>query len=258
MLSAFQADVLAICVLAAVALWLAASAAVLLHRSPFTVAQSFLYVYNVFLTRILWRVRVSGQLPIPDGQGAVIVCNHRSPIDPTLIVLTTTRVVQWMVAKEYYQHPLLAWFFRTCNAIPVSRGGVDTSATKAAIRSAQNGGLVGLFPEGRINTTDRLLRPARPGAALIALKARVPVVPCYVSGSPYDGTMWGCLLMPAKARLEVGRPIDISRFYGRETEREVLEDLTRQFLVEVARLAGQPDYQPQLAGRFYKPAPPGQ
>ena len=253
MLSALGTDVLAACVVAATVLWLVVSVAVLLHRSPFTPLQSLLYGYNLILARVLWRARINRHLPIPAGEGAVIVCNHRSPIDPSLIALTTLRVVHWMVAKEYCVHPALAWLFRTCGGIPVSRGGIDTSATKTAIRCAAHGGLVGLFPEGRINTTDRVLLPGRPGAALIALKARVRVVPCYVSGSPYDGTMWGHLLMSAKVRLEVGRPIDISSFYGRDNEREVLERLTRVFLAEIARLAGQPDYQPELAGRFYKP-----
>jgi 1-acyl-sn-glycerol-3-phosphate acyltransferase len=253
MLSTLGTDVLAACVVAAIVLWSVVSVAVVLHRSPFTALQSLLYGYNLILARVLWRARINRYLPIPAGEGAVIVCNHRSPIDPSFIALTTLRVVHWMVAKEYCVHPVLAWFFRACGGIPVSRGGIDTSATKTAIRCAESGGLVGLFPEGRINTTDRVLLPGRPGAALIALKARVRVVPCYVSGSPYDGTMWGHLLMPAKVRLEVGRPIDISSFYGRESEREVLERLTRVFLAEIARLAGQPDYQPELAGRFYKP-----
>ena len=88
---------------------------------------------------------------------------------------------------------------------------------------------------------------------MIALRARVPVIPCYVTGAPYDGTILGCLVMPAKVRLVVGRPIDLSPYYGRESDREVLEELTKRFLQEIAALAGQPDFQPQLAGRFYKP-----
>ena len=39
------------------------------------------------------------------------------------------------------------------------------------------------------------------GAALIALKARAPVIPCYIHGAPYDDTALGCLLMPAAVRL---------------------------------------------------------
>ncbi len=160
-----------------------------------------------------------------------------------------------MVAKEYWRNLVLAWFFRTCEAIPVSRGGIDTAATKSAIRLAAGGGLVGTFPEGRINTTDRVLLPGRPGAESVALRARVPVVPCYTHGSPYDGTVWSVFLMKARVRLTVGRPIDVSEFYGREREREVLEMLTKRLLTEIALLAGEADYRPELAGRFYKPGP---
>lgn len=257
MFSPATTQVLAICVLSFIGLGLVTWAVIEVRRSPFRPDQTAVYVVNYLIARILWRARIGGRLPIRPGQGAVIICNHRGSLDSSFIALTVNRVVHWMVAKEYCLHPVLKWFFRICESIPVSRGGVDTAATKLAIRYAQEGELVGLFPEGRINATDQLLLPGRPGAAMIALKARVPVVPCYVAGSPYDGTVWGCLFMPAKVDLEVGQPIDISEYYGRENEREVLEDLTRRFLVEMARLAGSPDFQPQLAGRFYKPGQEG-
>ena len=141
--------------------------------------------------------------------------------------------------------------------IPTNRAGIDTAAMKLAMRHAQQGGLVGLLPEGRINTTRQTLLPGRPGAAMIALKAQVPVIPCHISGAPYNGTILGCLLMPAKVRLKIGRPIDISSYYGRENDRDVLELLTKRFLKEIADLAGDADFQPQLAGRFYKPGMAG-
>jgi 1-acyl-sn-glycerol-3-phosphate acyltransferase len=222
-------------------------------RSPLTPLQATLYGVNYLLTRILWRTEIRGAMPIPPQQGAVIICNHRSSVDPSFIQLATgQRVTHWMVAREYCEHPLLAWFFRTTQAIPVGRGGIDIAATKMAIRYAEEGELVALFPEGRINAGRELLMPGRPGVALIALKARVPVVPCYCSGVPYDGTMLGALCMPARVRTAIGTPIDISAYYGREGEREVLEELTLRFLRAIACLAGQPDFEPGLAGRFYK------
>jgi len=244
---------LAICVLAAAALVPVVWALVRIRRSPFTPAQTLLWGLSYLMTRVLWRAEISGRLPVAPGQGAVIVCNHRSSIDPAFILLAVQRVVRWMVAKEYCESPLFGWFLRLCEVIPASRSGIDTAATKMAIRYASQGGLVGMFPEGRINQTQQILLPGRPGAALIALKARVPVIPCYVSGSPYDGTPWGCVLMPARVRLKVGQPLDLSPYFGRENEREVLEELTKRLLVEIAKLGGRPDFQPQLAGRFYKP-----
>jgi 1-acyl-sn-glycerol-3-phosphate acyltransferase len=97
------------------------------------------------------------------------------------------------------------------------------------------------------------LLSGRPGAAMIALKARAPLVPCYIHGAPYDGTTVGCLLMPASVRLVIGQPIDLSPYYDRDGEREVLEEVTQRAMREIARLGGRVDFQPQLAGRFYKP-----
>lgn len=236
--------------IAAVAVALAVRAA---RRTRYTPSQALLMGLNYVYTRVIWRTTIVGAIRLPPGQGAVIVSNHRCPLDPAFIARLVECMVHWMVAKEYVENPLLGWMFRICQSIPVSRGGIDTAATKLAIRYAQSGRLVGLFPEGRINTTDQLLLPGRPGAALIALKAQVPVIPCYIEGSPYDGTAWGCLFMPAKVRLVVGQPIDLSEYFGRPNGREVLESLTKRFLKEIATLANHPDFEPGLAGRFYKP-----
>ena len=70
-----------------------------------------------------------------------------------------------MVAKEYCEHPLFGWAFRILGSIPVNRSGVDTAATKLAVRYAKQGDLVGMFPEGRINISKSVLMPGRPGAA---------------------------------------------------------------------------------------------
>ena len=249
MLSAAATNVLAIGVLAAMVLGCLFYCRRELRRLQFSPLQGLLFAVNRAVARLLWRARVNGTLRIPPGEGAVIVSNHRSPVDPSFLYLVTTRVVHWMVAREYCVHPAGAWFFRACLAIPVGRRGIDTTATKSAIRYVRQGGLVAIFPEGRINTTKRVLLPGRSGAALIALKARAPIVPCYVRGSPYDGTIWHSLVTPARVRLEIGRPIDVSEFYGREQDRQVLERVTKRVLREIARLAGEPDFEPEVAGR---------
>ena len=252
MLSARTGEILAICVLGTLAVALAGWIVVMMRRSPFSPIQSTLYALNYTVTRILWRGRILGPFPIPPGQGAVIACNHRCPLDPSFIAVSVPRVVHWMVAKEYCEHPAFRWLLRVCCVIPVSRGGIDTAATKAAIRLVENGELVGIFPEGRINTTGQTLLPGRSGAAMIALKAQAPLVPCYIHGAPYDGTTVGCLVMPASVRLEFGQPIDLSPYFDRDDTRNVFEEVTLRLLREIARLAGEPDFQPQLAGRLYK------
>jgi len=253
MLSADGTQHLAVVLLLSLLAALAGGVVAWFRHPHYTPAQRLCYFYGYVMARVLWRAEVRGRLPIRAGTGMIIVCNHRSPYDPAFIQLAAGRVVHWMVAREYCQHRALAWFFRVVQSIPVSRAGNDTAATRAAIRYAQTGGLVGLFPEGRINATDQLLLPGHPGAALIALRARVPVVPCYVAGSPFAGSILSSMCIPAKACLIVGQPIDISPFLGRAREREALDELTKLFLIEIARLAGESDFSPQLAGRHWKP-----
>jgi 1-acyl-sn-glycerol-3-phosphate acyltransferase len=230
-----------------------AAAAVALARARFTPLQGLLYLLALALVKLRWRATWDGALPLTEGRGAVIVLNHRSSVDPFFVQTTTLRKIRWLVAREYCEHPAFAWFLRACEVIPVGRGGVDTAATKAALRTVESGGLVGMFPEGRINMTGELMLPGRPGAALVALKARVPLLPVYISGSPYDRFAWSPFFMTGRVRVRFGSAIDLAEYYGREDEPGVVDQIMLRCLRELARLAGRPDHEPQLAGRHWKP-----
>jgi 1-acyl-sn-glycerol-3-phosphate acyltransferase len=247
MLSAESKDILAICVATTVAAGVAGWIVAVLRHSPFTVPQSLLYALNYVLARVLWRTRIRGAFPIAADRGALIVCNHRCPLDPSFVTLAVPRAIHWMVAKEYCEYPGFRAILRTCEVIPVDRGGVDVSAVKTAIRLLRSGQLVGLFPEGRINLTDQVLLPGGRGAAMIARKAGVPVVPCFIHGAPYDGTTLGCLLMPASVQLEIGAPIEMPTPSECRERHQSLDDLTRQILIAIAILGGRPDFQPKVA-----------
>jgi len=242
---------LAVGLLAAVPVGLAIGFYCSWRRTTLTLPLFMLLSINYLLLRFLWRVKINRPLPVPDGCGAVIVANHRSSVDPLLIQMGTTRLVHWMVAREYVYHPALAGVFRVLRSIPVGRRGVDTAATKLAIRLAQQGGLVGLFPEGRINQGDDVMLPGRPGAALIALKANVPVIPCYVEGAPYNGSVHGPFLMPAHVRVYVGDPIDLTPYQNRAGDRSVLQEFTKRMMEEIAALSGAKDFEPRMAGKVW-------
>lgn len=244
--------VVSIAILAAIAVTAIALFVWWWKRSPLTLAQTLLWSANYLIAKLLWDTQVEGELPRHGG--AIIVANHRSSVDPSFIQIAIRRVVYWMVAREYCEMPGLGPVLRTFQVIPVGRGGIDTAATKLAIRLAQEGGLIGMFPEGRINEThDPILLPGRPGVALVALKARVPIIPVWISGSPYDGTPTGPLKMRAHVRVKIGPTIDISPYFDREKEEGVTQEISLRVLKELARLAGDPDFQPQLAGRRWKP-----
>jgi 1-acyl-sn-glycerol-3-phosphate acyltransferase len=254
MLSDRATTILAACLLMAIALALVLWLESARRRMGVTPLQLPIYLFNLVMTRVRWRATVEGRLDLPRTQGAVIVCNHICPVDPAFIALACDRPVHWMVAREYCLLPVVGWGLKVLQAIPTGRSGIDTAATKLAMRYAQQGDLVGMFPEGRINDRKRFMLPGRAGAVMVALKARVPIVPCYIEGSPWDGTDFGFFLMTAKTHLRVGKPIDLSEYYDRDGDREILKSLTRRVMREIAVLAGLPDYEPKLAGKEWKKA----
>jgi 1-acyl-sn-glycerol-3-phosphate acyltransferase len=221
-------------------------------RYGLTLAEAFLYLLNFTLTRTLWRTTVEGSIDLPPGRGAVFVSNHRSSIDTLFLQQMIPRAIHYLIAREYVERRFIGWPLRVAGAIPVNRGGIDTASTRQAIRLAEAGEMIGIFPEGRINTTDEFMLPGRPGAAMIALRARVPVIPCYIEGSPYGGHILRPFVTLARVTVRIGSPIDVSEYLAREGEDGVLEEMTLRFMREIARLAGVTNFEPRIAGRRWK------
>lgn len=223
------------------------------RTTRYSAPQAMLYCLAYLLVRVQWRSTLPRRFPFEYGRGAVVVANHRSSVDPFFPQMLLGFPSRWMVAKEYCEHWALRWFLKQCDVIPTRRAGIDTAATKSAIRAAAAGRLVGMLPEGRINMTDEVLLPGRPGAVLVALKARVPIIPCFIHGSPYGGSAISPLLRTARVRLVIGEPLDLTEYFGREEEPGVVEQLALRVLGEIARLGGHPHFRPTLAGRHWNP-----
>ena len=195
-------------------LWLAFLAAVSvgylwiqIRRSPYSLWENCLYLPTLLMGRLWWRVYFANSAPLQLNSGGVLAANHRSSVDPFFVQLAAGRRVHWLVAKEYCNHFLFGAILRPLQVIPTNRSGLDTAATKQAIRMTREGKLVGMFPEGRINRSDEPLVPIRSGAALVAAKAQVPLIPLYIQGSPYRDTVWSPLFMRARVEITFGDPI---------------------------------------------------
>ena len=226
-------------------------AIVQLQRSDYDWWESCLYFPTYLLGRLLWRVHFTNDPPKELAQGAVLVANHRTSVDPLFVQLAARRRVHWMVAKEYCQHPIFGPFLRAVQVIPTNRSGMDTAATRRAMQIAAEGRLVGMFPEGRINHTSQPLVSIRSGAALIALRTGVPLIPLYIDGAPYFRTVWSPLLMSAHVAITFGTPVyppkketsdDVDPLY--QAERLILECAQ-----QIVALEGVPNFQVELAAK---------
>jgi 1-acyl-sn-glycerol-3-phosphate acyltransferase len=225
----------------------------LFRPSGYSPLQRVLLFMDWLLVKFLWRGEVPHELPLAPGQGAVVVCNHRSSVDPFFIQFACDRPSHWMVAREYCEHAAFGLFLRQCEVIPTRRGGIDTAAIRQAIRLAEGGGIVGMFPEGRINMTEKFMLPVRPGAVMIALRARVPIVPIYIEGSPYRRVPWSPFFMRARVKVRAGEAVDLSQYYDQHVSSQQQREIMVMIAQEIAELAGRTDVEFEVAGRDWKP-----
>ena len=193
---------------------------------------------NVLYAKLWHRWSSTGADPLPSAGPVLIVSNHTSCADPVFLQCGIRRKISYMMAREFLNLRGAGWLFKVVGIIPVNRNGRDTAATRTALRTLTAGGVLAVFPEGRINTNGFGLLPGRPGAAMLALHSRARVVPVCILGGPRTGSLSGSFLKPSKVRVRYGRPIDLSPFYGQERDRKTLEALTEMFMREIARLGG--------------------
>ena len=133
------------------------------------------------LLHFLFPFRVTGRENIP-AEGAAILCsNHVCMMDPLFIATSTRRYVRYISKKELFENRFLGWLFRHLGMFPVARGGSDMNAMRTMISVLKEGGVLGIFPQGhRYKRDDN--HTLESGAAIIALRARVPVIPIHVRG----------------------------------------------------------------------------
>ncbi len=188
---------------------------------------------DTLFARVYHDLRIVSPSRLPRRGAGILVCNHVSSLDPLLLQSASPqRLIIWMMAKEYMDMPGLGGIFRTLGVIPVDRGGRDTSSLRAALRALNDGRILGVFPEGKIATADDLL-PFHTGAALMAIKAKVPIYPAYQDGTQRGQGMHAACLVRQKAAVAFGPPVEFDRS---STSKENLDAATAAIRDSVAAL----------------------
>ena len=177
---------------------------------------------NRIFCRVYHDLRVFTPSQLPKSGPAILVCNHISGLDPMIIQSACSRMIVWMMASEYYKIKSLRWFYEAIEAIPVDRKGRDVAATRAALRTLADGRVLGIFPEGRIETEKRLM-PFQTGVAMMAIKTGVSVHPAYLDGTQRGKEMVPAITQSNNIRLSFGGAISLPKAH---VTKEILDEGT--------------------------------
>ena len=180
-----------------------------------------------------FRLRAQGVENVPASGGYVLACNHLSNFDPWPLgmPLYPERWLRFMAKVELYWWPA-TYVLDAAGAFPVHRGRADVKAIQTAIRLAQEGNVVVMFPEGTRRTKGLVKKHqarARSGAARIALDAGVPLVPAAVAGTDR-------LLRLGPLSIAYGAPIEMEDLIATGDLRRASQVATERLMERITEL----------------------
>ncbi|MBD2771055.1 lysophospholipid acyltransferase family protein [Iningainema tapete] len=195
------------------------------NREPFV----SLLLYHAFKWSIVspmlhayFRGRIYGVENVPLTGPLVVVSNHASYFDPPIVSNCVRRPVAYMAKEELFDIPVLAQAIKLYGAYPVSRGSADRTAIRSALKYLEDGWAVGVFLQGTRTENGRITDPKR-GAALLAAKAKAPILPVSLWGS--EGILQKTKIPRAvPLTIRIGKLIDTPS----STDKQELETVTQQ------------------------------
>ncbi|MFM7182116.1 MAG: lysophospholipid acyltransferase family protein [Verrucomicrobiales bacterium] len=196
-------------------------------------------------TRAFWRfaflftmrVKTRGMENVPARGGVILAVAHRSHLDPVVVSTLLDRDVGWMARVEFYRHRLWRAVLKAMGSFQVDRRRPGVAPVREAARRLGSGHVVGIFPEGEIQTGDDRVThggPIKAGAVYLAALTGCPILPVVVVGAEKLSSPWPWL--PAKwGRLwvRVGEPLTIGPEARRRAGRLIANEQLREKFIQV-------------------------
>lgn len=201
----------------------------------------FFHPGAIMTSWLLWLVgpgTVEGLENVPRSGPVLIVANHCSNLDPPFLGWAvghrTGRILHFMAKEEMRTWPVVGFLARNAGVFFVRRGEGDRGAQRVAFQLLEAGRLVGVFPEGT-RSLDGRLNEGRAGAALLAMRTGVPVLPVGIAGT--HRIFAGRSRWPRRTRvtIRVGVPFQLA-VMADGLDRQALRQGTDQMMRAIAEL----------------------
>ena len=191
----------------------------------------FMNVLKIFLFPlffILKPFRTYGTRKVKDGP-CVYIGNHYTIFDPVYPAITTWEIVHFVAKRENFETPVLKSVLHKVKGIKVNRDGNDVRGLLDCLKCLKNGEKISLYPEGTRNKTNEELLPFKHGASVMAIRAKVPIVPVVIYKKPKFFRV---------AHIIYGEPFELSEYYDRkltEEDYQEADERLRNMLLDIKK-----------------------
>ena len=163
------------------------------------------YLYEFFryiayiVILVVYHPKVYGLENVPKEGAIILAGNHKHALDPGTVAVKVKRRIYFLGKIEIFKG-IFGTLFRRVGVIPVDRSKKNPGAIKSAMKVLKSGGVLGIFPEGTMNKTNKDLLEFRMGTVNLAQKTGAKIVPFAIRGE-YK-------IFRKGLEIEFGKPLD--------------------------------------------------
>ncbi len=209
----------------------------------------WVYYFGRFLIHILLfpvaRLRVRGQENAAGPGPYLVICNHLHIADPPIVGTSIKLKAVFMAKEEVFRGAWSRFWVKNYGAFPVRRGGVGREAIGEAEKWIRRGVCVVMFPEGSRSKEARM-KPALPGAVLIASRLGVPVLPIGITGSDKIRNLKWAFWHHPRITVTIGKAFQLPETTGKLTREERYRQL--DFMMQKVAALLPPEYRGVYGG----------
>ena len=161
------------------------------------------------------------------GGPMIVVCNHTAGVDPILVSLAVPTKISWIMADDMRVRGM-GWFWNWAGVIFIARNRHGRTGLRRARKHLNNGGVIGIFPEGKIERPAKTLLKFAPGVGVLVKRSGARVLPVIIEGTPGEAAnAWDSLWTRSNTRIRVMKPIDYKE--SGMSNAEIAQDLHRRY-----------------------------
>jgi 1-acyl-sn-glycerol-3-phosphate acyltransferase len=193
-------------------------------------------IARIWARALVWvsgsRLTVTGAENLGKHPVAVYACNHTSYMDIPVIFAVLPFQFRILARKQLWSIPFIGWYLNRSGQMPIDTANphATLSSLGAGARALRSGMPLFVFPEGG-RTSDGELRPFLSGAAYLAIRAQVPLVPLALGGVYELLPIHTHHFYPGELTLKIGEPIETVGMTMRQTD-----ELTARLREAIERL----------------------
>ncbi len=182
--------------------------------------------------RVYLRMSVEGRANIPTEGAFIISPVHRSYIDTFIAGTSVTVRPRYLAKDSLWRSRTLGWLVSSLGGFPVARGTADREALRRCIEVIEGGEPLVLFPEGE-RKSGPAVHKLYDGAAYVASKTGVPIVPIGIGGSERAMPKGSNMIWPRKVHVIIGAPLRPRRDESGKVPRAAVKELSEQLHTEL-------------------------